>query len=117
METPNSKADEVAKMSLTLQNVTNIKSPNQDTKRMVKKKYNEEWKTHWNGVNTEYEIKGLTAGVEPKYFELPRREQVKITRLVLQTTLLSHRHYFTFSQSFLDLSARSVWTILLLSTP
>ena len=93
----NDKADELAKKSLTLASITNIKIPNQDVKRYIKETYHKQWKTNWNRDNAEYQMRGIEAGIEPNYFQLPRRDQIKITRLALRTTLLTHRHYFTNS--------------------
>ena len=42
-----------------------------------------------------HSIKSFSPGKLPSYFKIPRRNQIKLTRIILQTTMLTHKHYFT----------------------
>ena len=91
----NNRADELAKKALSLSTTTNIRIPPPDIKRLLKEYYRQEWEREWRGANARYEIEGFEIGKQPAYFNLPRRDQIKITRIILSTTLLTHKHYFT----------------------
>ena len=91
----NCHADELAKKTLSLGTITKINLPNPDVKRIIKQYYKEQWRTKWTASSSHYGIKGFSPGKLPSYFKLPRRKQIKMSRIILQTTMLTHKHYFT----------------------
>ena len=91
----NEKADNIAKESLKLPNVSCDLSPSiYELHRQVEDFYNNDWQLEWNKLNKQF------TNFKPKlgptaFTECDRIDQTSLTRLRLQTTLLTHQHYFS----------------------
>jgi ribonuclease HI len=91
--TGNDRADELAKQSLLLPNVTNINIPSYELTTKLKTFYRTTWQSRWTLSGTQLLAIKPELGLSP-HFQRPRREQICITRLRLGTTKLTHGHYF-----------------------
>ena len=89
----NESADKIAKESLSLPNPTmkNIAQP--DFNKLLKKHTYKMWQQNWEHSNSSHRVikPNLTNSI-PK--SLSRKEQVCYSRLRLNTTVLTHKHYF-----------------------
>lgn len=88
----NELADEAAKRALT-GDVTDVMVPEEDMKRHANRKIWDEWTTEWSNKNTKLrQIKSNCRRVQ--FFKgKERRLSVKITRLRLGRTRLTHSYF------------------------
>jgi ribonuclease HI len=90
----NERADEVAKSALQLQTITAAPLSYSDLCRVLSAHYRKRWLTAWQTQRVELlRIKPTPIDSTPQ--QLPRPQQVCITRIRLQTCLLTHGHYFS----------------------
>ena len=90
----NVHADLLAKESLNLEFISVTLCPSKsEFHHILNYKFKENWKESWSCLPT-----GMTAfKPEPNdchYIDLPRCQQVAISRIRLNTTVLTHKHYF-----------------------
>ena len=91
----NVHADLLAKESLGLETISVALCPSMsEICQIINFKFNEIWRESWSRLPT-----GVTAfKPEPDdchYTDLPRRQQVAISRIRLNTTVLTHKHLFS----------------------
>ena len=90
----NEQADKYAKLSTKLPAVTCTMLALPDIKKHINKHYYDRWNTQWE--QTRNELLKYKPNIKHSYNpDIPRQQQVKLTRLRLNTTLLTHKHYFT----------------------
>jgi kelch-like protein 2/3 len=90
----NEQADKVAKSALQLPNITAAPLSLSDLGRVITTHYRECWSTAWQAQREEVlRIKPTPSNSTP--LDLPRPQQVCVSRLRLQTCLLTHGHYFS----------------------
>ena len=75
------------KLGTERQDITRIKVPMDDIKRKIKQHYVNEWKEQWSIENIYHGIRRLVPGQMPYLYNHTRRDQVKLTRILLKTTL------------------------------
>lgn len=93
----NDNADGLAKKATKLPNQENQYIPHLDMKRLIGKHYDNLWQKQWEKSPSKLLTIKQQIGM-PEYTSLPRNTQIKYTRLRLNTTLLTHKHYFTKEQ-------------------
>lgn len=90
----NERADGLAAQSLLLPSIASVHLPLPDIKRILTSHYYTRWQTAWSNrhrsITAHKPLLGPTAGAD-----LPRRDQICITRLRFRTCSLTHKHYFT----------------------
>ncbi|XP_018007031.1 uncharacterized protein LOC108664850 [Hyalella azteca] len=92
----NVAADALARAALNLANTTNLALGTRDWKVKIAKHYCSVWHTAWSTLPAHITKSNLKLdSLTPT--ELPRPQQVAITRLRLETCLLTHSHLFTKS--------------------
>ena len=92
----NEEADQLAARALNITAITKIKSPIDDLNKKLKQHYRREWQESWA------QSKSHLHQFKPKiraefYLQLPRKQQIAISRLRLYTTRFTHQHLFTKS--------------------
>jgi len=90
----NTEADSLAKEALSLKYITNISPTHEHLYKKAGKHYCEEWQREW--ATQPKCLNRFLKNLEPgSAQDIPRRQQISISRLRLDTTRLSHGHYAT----------------------
>jgi ribonuclease HI len=92
----NEQADKLACTSSSLENTTTVAPSATELRRQIHTFYRTAWNTQWSSLSP------ATTSFKPQlgsimYMDLPRQQQVPLTRIRLGVSLLTHGHYFTGS--------------------
>merc|ERR1719259_1328146 len=74
--------------------ITNLPMALGDYKKYNKEHYLKTWKNEWNNEMETYKHKNYDPGSFANYFNLQRRDQICVTRLILRTCRFTHQHFF-----------------------
>ena len=88
------RADEGAKKATQMRHVTGLPLSQEDHTKLTKNHYLELWKNSWKDNMCNHQQKGYVPAKFPSYFELKRRDQICLTRLVFRTCKFTHEHYY-----------------------
>jgi ribonuclease HI len=92
----NERADGFARQACDLPTPLSLPIPLGDLRRLATSNLYKTWQGHWTASKHPLHDYTPTLGLTPSHL-LPRQDQIKLSRLRLNTCLLTHKHHFTKS--------------------
>lgn len=86
----NEIVDKVAKRACRLPQLVSQEVQSSDCKNYIKSKIRESWETRWRELPDNKKLKSIQDGVSKKIMKLPRRDEIKLTRMRIGHTHFTH---------------------------
>ena len=115
----NELADTLAKASLSLSYTTQLPPSLDDLKHKTISHYTSLWDSSWKSTISSFSLNLPSVLSIPPYLSLHRRDQICLTRLYLNTSRLTHEHFFNKSPPAVCSHCNVRWTVchLLVACP